>query len=91
MVLLRYMPTTRKRPFTEPWSPTPKDLTQLRALGISPAQVRSQIALLRQARHHRHLDRPCTLGDGIHRIPRAEARSLIPLQEEAARAASESV
>jgi hypothetical protein len=86
MVLLKYMPTIRKRPFTEPWSPTPKDLTQLRALGISPAQVRSQVASLRQARHHRRLDRPCTLGDGIHRITRAEARSLIPLQEEAARA-----
>lgn len=80
------MPAIRKRPANEPWSPTPKDLAQLRALGISPAQVRRQIALLRQARHHRRLDRPCTLGDGIHRLTRAEARSLIPLQEEAARA-----
>jgi hypothetical protein len=63
---------------------SPGDLAQLKAAGITPAQVRRQIALLRKAGHHRELHRPCTIGDGIHRISPTEARSLIPLQEEAA-------
>ena len=63
---------------------SPADLAQLKAAGITPAQVRRQIALFRKAGHHRELHRPCTIGDGIHRISRTEARSLIPLQEEAA-------
>ena len=63
---------------------SPGDLAQLKAAGITPAQVRRQIALLRKAGHHRELHRPCTIGDGIHRISPAEGRSLIPLQEEAA-------
>ena len=63
---------------------SPADLAQLKAAGITPAQVRRQIALFRKAGHHRELHRPCTIGDGIHRISPAEARSLIPLQEEAA-------
>jgi hypothetical protein len=63
---------------------SPADLAQLKAAGITPAQIRRQIALFRKAGHHRELHRPCTIGDGIHRISRAEARSLIPLQEEAA-------
>jgi len=62
----------------------PADLAQLKAAGISKAQVLRQVALFQKAGHHRELHRPCTIGDGIHRISPAEARSLIPLQEEAA-------
>ena len=47
----------------------------MKAAGITPAQVRRQIALFRKAGHHRGLHRPCTIGDGIHRISRTEARS----------------
>ena len=54
----------------------PADLAQLKAAGITPAQVRRQIALLRKAGHHRELHRPCTIGDGIHRI--SPDRSPIP-------------
>jgi hypothetical protein len=79
------MPSTPKKSSLPSWSPTEEDLAQLRVLGISQTRIRRQIALLRGARHHRHLDRPCTLGDGIHRLSRAEARSLVPLQEKGAR------
>ena len=72
----------KKNPGDRTLSPT--DLAQLKAAGITPAQVRRQIALFRKAGHHRELHRPCTFGDGIHRISPAEARSLIPLQQEAA-------
>ncbi len=76
-------PSSRKKnPSDQTLSPA--DLAQLKAAGITPAQVRRQLALFRKAGHHRKLHRPCTLGDGIHRISAVAARSLIPLQEEAA-------
>jgi hypothetical protein len=78
-------PSSRKKN-PEGQTLSPADLAQLKAAGITPAQVRRQIALFRRATHYQELHRPCTIGDGIHRIPKAEARSLILLQEEAAEA-----
>jgi hypothetical protein len=76
-------PSSRKKK-TDGQTLSPADLAQLRAAGISKAQVLRQMALFQKSGHQRELHRPCTLGDGIHRISPAEARSLIPLQEEAA-------
>jgi hypothetical protein len=80
------MPAIRKKTTKKTWSPTRADLAQLRVLGISQARVLQQITLLQKAGHHRELDRPCLLGDGIQRISRTEARALIPIQEAGASA-----
>ncbi|MBI5583417.1 MAG: DUF4301 family protein [Deltaproteobacteria bacterium] len=80
------MPAIRGKTTKKTWSLSREDLAHLRALGISKTRTLQQIALLQKAGHHRKLDRPCLVGDGIHRISRTEARSLIPVQEAGASA-----
>ena len=78
------MPFTGKKTSKKEFILSQGDLAYLKTLGISKTQVLRQVALFRKAGQHRELDRPCTVGNGIHRISPAEARSLIPIQEEAA-------
>jgi hypothetical protein len=47
---------------------TADDVAQLEARGIPVAEAERQLALLAKAGHHRRIDRPCTIGDGILRL-----------------------
>jgi hypothetical protein len=69
----------------EEWVFTQDDFRLMATLGISESQVRAQMALMQRSSGYLHLQRPCTLGDGIERIPADETEALIPMQEEAAR------
>jgi hypothetical protein len=67
------------------WTFHQHDLRHMANLGISESQVRCQIALFQGASGFHHLQRPCTLGDGIDRIPADETAAFIHIQAEAAR------
>lgn len=51
---------------------TEADLRQLASRGISLHQVLEQLRLFERPAFYLELARPCTLGDGIHRIPEKE-------------------
>jgi hypothetical protein len=68
------------------WNFSKEDRRQLAARGVSGALVREQLRLQTGPAHFLHLVRPCTTGDGIHRISSEKARTYISLQEQAARA-----
>jgi hypothetical protein len=53
------------------------DLEQLQRAGIDPGEADRQLALLRSPTPFAKLDRPCTAGDGIKRIPGPEMEDLI--------------
>lgn len=62
-----------------------RDLRQMEALGISEDQVRAQVEIFDKSSFFIRLNRPCTVGDGIHQIsPDATPRYLL-LHEQAAR------
>jgi len=63
---------------------TSEDLSQLKALGISESKVREQIALYQNPPARLTIDRPCTLGDGIERIPSEQITRCLREQEKAA-------
>jgi len=63
---------------------TETDLQQMKALDISEAQVKAQIALFRKSSAFMHLQRPCILGDGVRRIDLAESQRYLELHEKAA-------
>jgi len=48
--------------------PTAADLAELAARGIAPAEAERQLALLADPPERLHIERPCTVGDGIERI-----------------------
>ena len=62
-----------------------EDLQVMSGLGLSESQVRVQIELLQKSSGYLRLHRPCTLGDGIQKIPETKIESLIQRQKEAAR------
>jgi Domain of unknown function (DUF4301) len=64
---------------------TADDIKQLKASGISEGQIRRQLAFFQNPPAHLTIDRPCTLGDGILKIPPGEKDLLIRNHEEAAR------
>lgn len=64
---------------------TPEDLKGLRERGIKEEEVLRQYELLRSHGAFVELLRPCTLGDGVKRIPEEKTEELLALQEEAAR------
>src|SRR5512140_3604373 len=64
---------------------TPDDLAQLAAIGIAEAEVRRQLALFSSPPPPARLGRPCTIGDGIERIPEPRHAALLALADEAAR------
>jgi hypothetical protein len=66
------------------WKFNQEDLRLMARLGISESQVRGQISLFLRSSGYLRLIRPCTLNDGIVRIPEAEIGSLIQSQGEAA-------
>jgi Domain of unknown function (DUF4301) len=66
------------------WKFRPEDLRLISEWGISESQVLAQIDLFQKSSAHLTLHRPCTLGDGIRKIPGTETESLIGLQKEAA-------
>lgn len=61
------------------------DLRQLERLGITLSQVLDQIEILRKSSFYIRLNRPCTLGDGIHKIPEDKAGKYLSLHDTAAR------
>ena len=63
---------------------TDADLQQLKKIGISPDQVRTQVALLKIGLPPLRLNRPATRGDGIVVIPEAEQAELVKLHDAAA-------
>lgn len=63
---------------------TAEDVRQMESLGITPSQVKAQLALFRKTCGFLRLHRPCTVGDGIQRIPETQFEALIALQEQAA-------
>ena len=69
----------------EDWAFNQDDLRRMSALGISESRVRAQMALIQRSSGYLHLQRPCTLGDGIEQVPADETEALILLQEQAAR------
>lgn len=66
------------------WKFNRDDLRLMSELGISEDQVQAQIALFQKTCGYLRLNRPCTLGDGIQKIPESEIKNLIQRQEEAA-------
>ncbi|MFH1488818.1 MAG: DUF4301 family protein, partial [Pseudomonadota bacterium] len=63
---------------------TAADLKQLKKVGISPDQVRTQIALLKSGLPPLRLHRPATAGDGIVIIAATEQAKLASLHDDAA-------
>ncbi|MFH0786541.1 MAG: DUF4301 family protein [Pseudomonadota bacterium] len=68
----------------EDWKFNPADLRLMASLGISEDRVQEQISLFLRSSGYLRLIRPCTLNDGITRIPGTEIGPLIQSQEEAA-------
>ena len=53
-----------------------RHIVQLAEAGISDAEARRQIAILRSPPRPADLDRACTIGDGIRRIASTERSAL---------------
>ncbi len=64
----------------------PHDLEHARRHGVTEAEILRQLQLLRGARPSIRLDRPCTVGDGVHQIPDGEVAGLLEAQRDAAAA-----
>ena len=60
------------------------DIAQMKAMGITVEQVRSQIRTFKRGASYLKLNRPCTVGDGIRVIPEDEVRKFSLLHKEAA-------
>ena len=61
------------------------DQRQIKSLGITEAQICRQIEIFKRPAFYLSLHRPCTPGDGIHRIPAEEREKYLNLHQEAAR------
>ncbi|MFP5213416.1 MAG: DUF4301 family protein [Acidobacteriota bacterium] len=61
------------------------DCRQMETLGITKAQVLSQIEIFRKSSFYVRLKRPCTLQDGVTAILPDEAERYVQLQQQAAR------
>ncbi len=66
------------------WSLSEADSRQAQALGITESQIRSQIQIFERASCFIKLQRPCTVGDGIQRIPVEAVEAYRRIQAEAA-------
>ncbi len=69
----------------EDWAFNQDDRRRMTALGISESRVRAQMALIQRSSGYLHLQRPCTLDDGIEQVQAHETEALIFVQEQAAR------
>jgi hypothetical protein len=63
---------------------TQADLEQMKRLGVSEAEARRQMAILKKGPRRPHLQRPCTPGDGIVELQAEEQERLVVLGERAA-------
>lgn len=61
-----------------------RDLEHARQHGLTEAEILRQLELLRGPRPSIRLDRPCTVGDGIHQIPDGDVAGLLEAQRDAA-------
>ena len=61
-----------------------KDLSEIRARGIAPEEVSAQIERFRKGFPFAHLDRPCTIGDGITVLDEAARDRMGRIYSEAA-------
>lgn len=64
----------------------PRDLEHARRHGVTEGEILRQLQLLRGERPSIRLDRPCTVGDGIHQIPDEDVPGLLASQRDAAAA-----
>ena len=71
--------------FSLGWSLTEKDRLQAEALGISEAQIRSQILTFQRSSFFVRLARPCTVGDGIRSLAPEKLKDYVQVQQRAAR------
>jgi hypothetical protein len=55
----------------------PQDLHQIRDYGLSRENVERQLAIYSRGPNYLHLDRPCTLGDGIRSVSPSQRKKLI--------------
>jgi hypothetical protein len=60
------------------------DLKQIQALGITAEQVKSQIEIFKKGPSYLKLNRPCTIGDGITKIPESQIEEMVAHHHEAA-------
>lgn len=60
---------------------SPKDVRQIKALGISPADVEKQLAAYRHGANYLKLNRPCAVEDGILSLAPVQRKQLIDLYE----------
>ncbi len=67
------------------WRFTEDDRRQMQALGITEAEVREQLRTFEKSSYFMRLHRPCTVGDGIHRITDSEVKAYCQIQEQAAK------
>ena len=67
------------------WSLTEKDRLQAEALGISEAQIQSQIHTFQRSSFFVRLARPCTVGDGIRILAPEKLKDYADIQQRAAR------
>lgn len=70
-------------PVTEVAHLSERDLEQLKARGISPAEVEQQLAYFRNGFPPLHLIRAATVGDGIRRLDESAIQELISSYEKA--------
>ncbi|MEN6507849.1 MAG: DUF4301 family protein [Smithella sp.] len=54
-----------------------KDIEQITSMGISNPDVERQLAIYSQGPRYLHLDRPCTVGDGIRAVSSSQRKKLI--------------
>ena len=68
----------------EDWDFNQGDRNQMKILGISEEQIKSQIQMFQKSYFYIRLNHPCTIGDGIQQIPLNELEYYIKLQEKTA-------
>lgn len=70
----------------ETWHFTDADRWQMAALGLSEARVLEQLKFFQRPRFYLELARPCTLGDGVHRLSPEQHQGYLRQHEAACRA-----
>ena len=61
-----------------------RDLKQIEEMGLTPEKVLSQIESFKKGFPYARLNRPCTVGDGIHVLSRPDLDRYADLYSEAA-------
>lgn len=60
---------------------SPKDIRQIKALGIKPVDVEKQLAIYRRGSQYLKLHRPCAVSDGIVSCTTSQRKNLVDLYE----------